>query len=189
MADPITLAREPAITIEHAQGGAPAHAIRIELPTDLTIVVALSAPAMAAEAGRRLAAVAADTGMRLHPAGPTRWLLVGDTDAGQVIARIEQDCPGIVSALDQSSGRVLIRLGGSAVTAALAKGTALDLHDRAFAVGASALVLMGHINVQLARAEPDVYDLIVMRSFAESLYEELTRMCAESGYTTASTSA
>lgn len=186
MADPATPAGEPAIVVAETEGRAIARAIRIELPAHPTVVVALSAPSSTVKAGRLLASIARDAGMRLHPAGPTRWLLAGEKNADKVIAEIERSCLGFVSALDQSSGRVLIRLGGSPVAEALAKGTALDLHDAAFPVGASAPVLMGHINVQLARPERDVYEIIVMRSFAESLYEELARMSAEFGYTTAS---
>lgn len=82
---------------------------------------------------------------------------------------------------DQSHGRVRIGMQGPRATDVLSKGTAVDLHDTAFPVGHSAMTLIGHIGVNLARIGHDAFELIVLRGFAESLWSELIQMSLEFG--------
>ena len=178
------LSLEPASAFSRAGavGGPSPAALRIELPARTTVVVALSTMAHAREASQRLARVANAHDMLLAAFGPTRWLLVGAAPAGAVIDEIAGLCAGLVSALDQSSGRVVVRLCGKPAAEALAKGTAMDLHDAAFPVGRSAPTLLGHFNVQLSRRAGDVYEIVATRSYAESVVEGLEDMCREFGY-------
>lgn len=181
------LSLEPAFARSRcgAAGGPSPAALRIELPSRTTVIVALSTVAHAREASKRLAKVAGAHDMHLSTFGPTRWLLVGTAPAEPVLGAISDRCGGLVSALDQNSGRVVVRLSGKPAADALAKGTAMDLHDAAFAIGGSAPTLLGHINVQLSRRGSELYEIVVMRSYAESLVKGLEDMCREFGYTIA----
>ena len=80
---------------------------------------------------------------------------------------------------DQSDGRVVMRLSGPNVRRILAKGVAVDLHPSVFAIGTSSNVLCGHISVNLARTGENEFELIVMRSFAETLFDDLRLMGRE----------
>ena len=59
----------------------------------------------------------------------------------------------------------------------LAKGTAVDLE--ALAVGASAITLVGPLGVHLTRTAAATYEVMVLRSFAEALWDDLEVMAAE----------
>ena len=41
------------------------------------------------------------------------------------------------------------------------------------------MTLIGHISVHMTRAAPDRFELMVLRGFAESLWEEIAHMGAE----------
>lgn len=112
-------------------------------------------------------------GFEARSAGPGQWFVVGSAD---------QDLPTFDDSffiVDQSHGRVLIRISGAPVRKVLAKGTALDLHPDQFAMGAAATTLIGHIAVNLSRTGEDQFELLVLRGFAESLWHELEVMSAE----------
>ncbi len=119
------------------------------------------------------AAPTVPVGFDLRSTGPGQWFAVGAAD--QALPAFETGVYGV----DQSHGRVLIRLHGAPVRSVLAKGTALDLHPDQFAIGAAATTLIGHISVNLCRTGEDVFELLVLRGFAESLWHELETMSAE----------
>lgn len=114
----------------------------------------------------------------LRSAGPGQWFIVGDApvthDELQAMAAKLAPHAFIV---DQSHGRVRIGLKGNRISDVLAKGTGVDLE--AIAVGESAMTLVGHISVHLTRVAPDSIELMVLRGFAESLWDELVRMSRE----------
>jgi sarcosine oxidase subunit gamma len=116
----------------------------------------------------------------LRSAGPGQWFIVGDTpvtnDAFQAMAAKLAQYAFLV---DQSHGRVRFGIKGTRITDVLAKGTGVDL-DRV-AVGESAMTLVGHISVHLTRLAPDAIELMVLRGFAESLWDDLVRMSREFG--------
>ncbi len=68
--------------------------------------------------------------------------------------------------------------GPLAVTV-LQKGTAVDFDLVAFPITRSTTTLIGHIAVHLTRIESDVFELMVLRGFAESLWDDLTQMSLE----------
>ncbi|EJZ19357.1 sarcosine oxidase subunit gamma family protein, partial [Rhizobium sp. Pop5] len=80
--------------------------------------------------------------------------------------------------MDQSHGRVRIRVSGRYSRALLARGTAVDLDAAVFPQGRSVMTMVGHISVQIARTGDDSFELTVLRSFAESLWDELRHMAA-----------
>jgi len=114
----------------------------------------------------------------LRSAGPGQWFIVGDAPIGhgefQAMAAKFATHAFLV---DQSHGRVRIGLKGTRISDVLAKGTGVDLE--AIAVGESAMTLVGHISVHLTRLTPDSIELMVLRGFSESLWDDLVRMSRE----------
>jgi sarcosine oxidase gamma subunit len=86
-----------------------------------------------------------------------------------------------VDIVDQSHGRVRILVRGPMAVRVLAKGTAVDLALSAFPVGHASTTLIGHIAAHVTRIDQDAFELIVLRSFAESLWDELGLMSQEFG--------
>ncbi|MGO2112467.1 MAG: sarcosine oxidase subunit gamma family protein, partial [Pseudoclavibacter sp.] len=72
-------------------------------------------------------------------------------------------------AIDVSANRTTIELLGPGARAVLAKGCALDLHDRAMPAGSAFVTEVGRIPVVLWRTEPERYLLLPRASFAEHL--------------------
>lgn len=141
--------------------------VTLEAPEGLTILQLLGKPGSAPPAGL-------PAGVSLRAAGPGQWFAVSPagTDVSAVLV-------SGFDAVDQSHGRVLIRVSGGPVRRMLAKGTAVDLHPESFAIGASAMTLIGHIGVNLTRTDEDEFELLVLRGFAESLWEDLIGMARE----------
>ncbi len=65
--------------------------------------------------------------------------------------RLDMLCGTQAHVIDQSDGRVLLRLSGPSARQILAKGIGVDLHPAAFALGGSTNVLCGHIAINLSR--------------------------------------
>ncbi len=111
---------------------------------------------------------------------PGQWFIVGEhplshADMKALLATLEPRATGV----DQSQGRVRIRIEGKMAERVLAKGTAVDLSLAAFSVGHSATTLIGHIAAHLTRVDGQVFEIIVLRGFAESLWDDLVRMSLE----------
>lgn len=98
--------------------------------------------------------------------GPGEWLVAGEG------VRQAPDIDGAM-VVDQSHGRTLFRLSGPDAVAILMRGVAIDLAGGALPVGGSAGTAFGHLSVNLARVSGEAFELIVGRSFAESLYHDL----------------
>lgn len=113
-------------------------------------------------------------GFDLRPSAPGQWFAVGPAGVDYSAA-----FGAGVYVVDQSHGRVLIRISGAPVRSVLAKGTALDLYPDQFPIGAATTTLVGHIAVHLCRTGEDQFDLLVLRGFADSLWHELEAMSAE----------
>ena len=98
--------------------------------------------------------------------GPGEWLLV---------SRDPEQAPAIDGAMlvDQSHGRILFRLSGPDAVSILMRGVAVDLSGGAIPVGGSANTAFGHLSTNLARMSESGFELLVGRSFAESLYHDL----------------
>lgn len=84
---------------------------------------------------------------------------------------------------DQTHGRCVIGIEGTLATRVLAAFIRIDLHDRAFGVGATAVTEAAHIGIALLRAAPDRYEIICMRTFAAHMWHAVTEAAAEYGYT------
>lgn len=166
------LARRSPFGAAAPSGGA---AISLEAVTGCLVLQVLARAATTRET--IVAAIGSASQGSLRFAGPGQWFLVadGDADRQDIADRLE----GVAEVVDQSHGRACIRIGGGAVRAMLAKGTGVDLADEAFPLGHAAMTLVGHIGVNLARVGENVFEMLVLRGFAESLWHDLEVMSAE----------
>lgn len=153
--------------------------LRIEALPEGTLLHLLAPAGSDAEG---LAAELRANGLSLRPVSPGQWFAVGDA----VLSKTEHEALALrlkplADIVDQSHGRVRIALGGPMATRVLAKGTAADLSLAAFPVGHATTTLVGHIAAHLTRIAQERFELIVLRGFAESQWEDLDRMSAEFG--------
>jgi len=110
----------------------------------------------------------------LRTAGYRQWFVAGDRPLpAATLGNLSRALPMGTFVSDQSHGRVRLRLSGSRAAERLTTGTAVDLHPAVFAQGQSAFTLFNHISVLLTRTGAEEFELVVLRSFAEALYEEL----------------
>ena len=105
---------------------------------------------------------------------PGQWLVVGDAalsaEAVRARAAVLAD---VATVLDQSHGRVRLSLSGPMAEAVLARGSGLDVSPASFPVGRSAQTLFGAIGIHLTRVGPDAFEIMVLRSYAGSLWRAL----------------
>jgi heterotetrameric sarcosine oxidase gamma subunit len=103
---------------------------------------------------------------RVRAVGPGEWLVV----TGDRAQAPEIDGAMVV---DQSHGRSLFRLSGPDSMAILMRGVAVDLRGGALSTNSSSSMAFGHLSINLARLADTTFELVVGRSFAESLYHDV----------------
>ena len=128
----------------------------------------------------RVASLSDGTPHAVRAAAPGQWFIVGDHPKTQgqleaLFAALGTDVYGV----DQSAGRVRIHIHGAMVESVLAKGTAVDLAMTSFPVGRATTTLIGHISTHITRTGAHAFELMVLRGFAESLWEDLVQMSLE----------
>jgi len=151
-------------------------AIRLSPLPEGTIIHILATPG-AAEVENHLHALKKGA---VRAVSPGQWFIVSD----EIMSHAEMTAFFIqlepqATAVDQSQGRVRLRIEGRMVERVLAKGTAVDLSIHAFPIGHSATTLIGHITAHVTRIEDHAFEILVLRGFAESLWDDLVRMCQE----------
>jgi methylglutamate dehydrogenase subunit D len=119
-------------------------------------------------------------------AGPGQWLAQADGEDGAAFAAdLARDLAGLASVTDQSDGRFTLKVSGLKIRDTLAKGCMLDLHDKVFKVGDTAVTPVALLNVQITRLPnvdgAAVFELAVMRSLAISLWHWFELSAAEFG--------
>ena len=128
-------------------------------------------------------ALAARKDCEVRWAGFEQFYVVNDERAeGELYQSLKRELSALASVIDQSHGRVIIRLSGSKARVVLAKGTPVDLHADEFPVGQCAMTQMAHVGVHLVCTGADAFELSVFRGFSESFWEWLTRQSEEFGY-------
>ena len=138
-------------------------------------VLQILAPPFAADPSAHLAELSNGGACTLRPAGPGIWYIVGDSPlTPQDIAQRESRLGAQVQLIDQTHGRVRMELLGPGAARLLVTGTAVDLSLARFPIGSAFETLFGHIGIHLTRTGADRFELLVGRSFAMSLWEELT---------------
>jgi len=107
--------------------------------------------------------------------GPATWLLVAEPGRLAGFPPGPKDGLHAIAALtDFSDGRsVAFELRGPAAAQVLAMHLGLDLDEAGFAPGRCAATGIHAMQVVVARREPDVFLVLVQRSFAASLWEIL----------------
>jgi methylglutamate dehydrogenase subunit D len=116
-------------------------------------------------------------------AGPGRWLARTPAQTGAALeATLRSELSTLASVINQTDGRCVFRIGGPRVRDVLAKGVPIDLDERVFRPGDTALTLVGHVSVQLWQVDPaPAYEFAVPRSFAASFCEWLFAAAASHG--------
>ncbi|ANL74997.1 sarcosine oxidase gamma subunit SoxG 2 (plasmid) [Rhizobium phaseoli] len=160
-----------------AYSGISGAGIRLEaLPEGhlLHVLGAIEPPALAAELAK-----AGLANSSIRKAGFRQWFVAGDAPLSPAgLQALTAALAGKAFVMDQSHGRVRIGVSGRASRLLLSNGTAIDLDPAVFAEGSSAMTMVGHISVQIVRTGDDSFELTVLRSFAESLWDELRHMAA-----------
>jgi sarcosine oxidase subunit gamma len=149
--------------------------VTLEAPDEGTVLHLLSR----AQTDGIAAAVPSVPGLQLRFVSVGQWFAVGNSkltngELETIAARLRP----AVDVVDQSHGRVRILVRGPHAATVLAKGTAVDLAPSSLTVGHSATTLIGHIAVHVTRID-DGFELLVLRGFAESLWDDLVRMSLE----------
>ena len=121
---------------------------------------------------RRPNITASDGDITIFCLRPRDWLIATlDVEGrkGGVAVEARKRLAGIAAAIDQSHGRVTLRLAGEGACALLQQGCNLDLDWAAFPSGAMAQTGINGIALLLHCLEPERFDLYVARSFASDL--------------------
>ena len=126
--------------------------------------------------------------------GPDEWWLVvpgPDPEAGPALAeKLRAALTGHFAAVTEvGESRTCIRVSGPSARALLQKGCPLDFHPRVFTAGACAQSILAKAGVTLhlfadeTVTEGPIFDIYVLRSFAEYLWAWLEDAGAEYGVT------
>jgi sarcosine oxidase subunit gamma len=107
--------------------------------------------------------------------GPDEWLVVADSEAPEMLARLERAVAGRRAAIhDLSSSRGIVQISGAGARTLLEAGCGLDLHPRVFAPGHCAQTLLARVPVILDQIDQTPhYRLLVRRSYARWLVDWL----------------
>ncbi|MCW0000856.1 sarcosine oxidase subunit gamma [Pararhizobium sp. YC-54] len=149
----------------------------LDIPRAMAIAAVM---AMDGEEAAVAAGLAASGDVQVRFTGPGEWLILSQSETPEELHRnLSLLLAETAYIVDQSDGRIVFRLSGPNVRRILAKGIASDLHPAVFEIGTSSNVLCGHISVNLARTGENEFELIVMRSFAVALFNDLRVMGRE----------
>lgn len=148
--------------------------VRLEPVAEGHVLHALAAPDVE-DAEMRLAWIADGTAYAVRRYAPRQWFIVGSSALEPTAVREKAAALGPRLALsDQSHGRVRLAVSGPHSCDLLAKGSAVDFSARNFPLGSSAATLFNHIGMHVTRTGDNRFEMMVLRSFAQSLWEELT---------------
>jgi sarcosine oxidase subunit gamma len=153
-------------------GPNPNHLSIIRSPSIVTVIAHSGHEASVAQA------LIAEEDASVRACGPGEWLVVAEPGGGHDLLDKLGQLDG-VSLCDHSDGKVRMVLSGPSVRKILAKCLAVDLHPAAFPVGRATNLLCCHVACNLARTGDDVFELMVPRSLAGSVFEEMMEMGRE----------
>lgn len=102
--------------------------------------------------------------------GPDQWLAIAErTNNRDLEVELKQRVAGLASVVDQSDGRVIVRVSGPLAREVLAKGVPIDLHADTFGVNAVAITHASHIGVIMWQVDAaPTFELAMFRSYADS---------------------
>jgi heterotetrameric sarcosine oxidase gamma subunit len=115
---------------------------------------------------------------------PGCWLVAAPRASGsELIRRLTACCAQNAAIVDQTYGKVVLRLSGKRARDVLAKGCRIDLHPRVFGPGRAASTIIAQIACVVVQIDDSPqFDLIVPSTMAESFFEWLLASAAEYGY-------
>lgn len=116
--------------------------------------------------------------------GPTSWLIVAsEATALTDFAASRNALNAAGGALfDVTASCLAWTVDGPRAATVLAKGCPLDFHPRAFAAGACAQSVLGHVNTLFYRRDPSSFTLVVARSYARGVWRSLCQWAAQYGF-------
>lgn len=111
---------------------------------------------------------------------PDEFLVVSDEQPASLTARLSGALGGEPgSVIDLSANRTTFELAGASARATLEKGCPLDLHPRAFEVGAAYVTLIGSVPVVVWRVGEECHRVLTRSSYADFLGRWLVDAMAE----------
>jgi sarcosine oxidase subunit gamma len=118
--------------------------------------------------------------------GPDAWLATFEQGGNGLAVALRQVIGDLASVSDQSDGYAVLRLAGPKVRDTLGKLIPVDVHSRAFGIGAVAVTTAGHIGATLWRLEDQadgspIFEIAVSRSMTASLWHALSESAEEFG--------
>ncbi|MBL8689364.1 MAG: hypothetical protein JNL04_09700 [Rhodospirillaceae bacterium] len=114
---------------------------------------------------------------------PSGWLVIRPRAEEGALARTLASAAGdSVAVVDQGHGRSVLRLSGPKAGDALAKGSRVDLHARAFPPGSAATTSIDHMTVTIVKVDASTFDLVLPGNFSEAFVDWLRMAAAEFGY-------
>lgn len=112
---------------------------------------------------------------RMTGTGDSRCIWFGRNQALLMGPAPDATLAGGAAVVDQSDGWCAVVLKGADVEDALARLVPVDLRARCFAVGQTARSQVGHMPGSISRIGADSFLILVFRSMASTLIEELER--------------
>jgi len=90
---------------------------------------------------------------------------------------VDAPCPELTGAacVDHSDAWAIVRVDGVDAAAVLARLTPIDLRDSSFKRGHTARTLVGHMTASITRLGARSYEVMVMRSMAQTLVHDLSQ--------------
>ncbi|OLP62363.1 hypothetical protein BJF93_23700 [Xaviernesmea oryzae] len=115
----------------------------------------------------------------VRTAGVEEWLVVDAGTDGSLALDLAERLGDLAFVLDASDADICLRLSGPNSRRILAKGIGIDLHPDVFGIGAAGYTLCHGIRLHLARMADTSFEILVPRSYAQSLMDALKRMGRE----------
>lgn len=112
--------------------------------------------------------------------GPDQWLaLAPRADGRDLEVELKALLPN-ASIVDQSDGRVIVRISGERARDVLAKGVPIDLHPQSFSLNDAAVTHASHIGIILWQTDgAPTFEIALFRSYADSFSDWLIDSAAE----------
>ncbi len=126
------------------------------------------------------AALETAQGLIFNTAPRQYWVVTPALDLDSACSMALAATDGTATAL--SHARVRIALEGAGARAVLEQGISVDLHPEHFRIGGVVQTALHHTGVLLHRAGDSRYEMYLLRTFAESLWEWLTDAALPLGY-------
>ena len=111
----------------------------------------------------------------LRPVQPGQALAVGKPGEGLAEFTERLAAPAGLSLCDLSDARQRLMISGPQAREIIATQAGADIHASAFAKGASAPMLFGHVPVQLTALDKNRFEILVLSTYARDLAESLSR--------------